>query len=125
MRPGIDPSRQTTEPLPRTTPHPPRKRFFLEVAVASVADVQAAQAGGADRLELNAALSLGGLTPSLGMLLEVRQATRLPLFVMLRPRPGAFCYSSAEFRVLLRDLDLFLSRGADGIAFGILNQDAT
>jgi copper homeostasis protein len=65
------------------------------------------------------------VTPSLGTLVEVRQATRLPLIVMLRPRPGAFCYSAAEFRVLLRDLDLVLGHGADGIAFGILNEDAT
>ncbi len=97
----------------------------MEVAVASVDDALAAESGGADRLELNAALSLGGLTPSLGTLIEVRQATKLPLFVMLRPRPAAFCYNAAEFRVLLRDLELFLSHGADGIVFGILHEDAT
>jgi len=44
---------------------------------------------------------------------------------MLRPRPGAFCYRPAEYRVLVRDLDLLLSHGADGIAFGILNENAT
>lgn len=93
--------------------------------MAAVEDAQAAQEGGGDRLELNAALSLGGLAPSLGTLIEVRPATRLPLFVMLRPRPGAFCYSSAEYRVLLRDLDLLLSHGADGIVFGVLREDAT
>lgn len=102
-----------------------RRRFFLEVAITSVEDAQVAESSGADRLELNAALSLGGLTPSLGALIEVRQATRLPLIVMLRPRPSAFCYSPMEFRVLMRDLDLLLSHGADGIAFGILNEDAT
>src|SRR3954451_999844 len=107
------------------TPGPATKRFLLEVAIASVEDAHAAEAGGADRLELNAACSLGGLTPSLGALIEVRQATRLPLFVMLRPRPGAFCYRPAEFRVLLRDLDLLLGHGADGIVFGALNEDAT
>jgi copper homeostasis protein len=107
------------------TPKPVEKRFILEVAVASVEDAQAAEAGGADRLELNAALSLGGLTPSLGTLIEIRQSTKLPLFVMLRPRPGAFCYRQAEFRLLLRDLDLVLSHSADGIVFGVLNEDAT
>ncbi len=101
VSPDVDPS----GPI---APQPARKRFLLEVAVASVEDAQAAEAGGADRLELNAALSLGGLTPSLGAFLEVRQATRLPLFVMLRPRPGAFCYRPAEYRVLRRDLDLLL-----------------
>ena len=121
----MDQPEQPAGPFPPVAPQPPRKRFLLEVAVASVADVRAAESGGADRLELNAALSLGGLTPSLGTLIEVRQATRLPLFVMLRPRPGAFCYSATEFPVLLRDLDLVLSHGADGIVFGILNDDAT
>ncbi|HZU39336.1 MAG TPA: copper homeostasis protein CutC [Gemmataceae bacterium] len=106
-------------------PLPPRQPFLLEIAVASIEDAQTAQTGHADRLELNTALSLGGLTPSLGALLEVRQASRLPLLVMLRPRPSGFCYSRAEFRVLLRDLDLVLSHGADGIVFGILNEDAT
>jgi copper homeostasis protein len=100
------------------------RRFLLEVAVASVEDALAAEGGGADRLELNAALSLGGLTPSLGALMEVRQATRLPIFVMLRPRPGAFCYRPAEFRVLLRDLDLLLAHGADGVVFAALRADA-
>jgi copper homeostasis protein len=91
MRAGSDRSRQTADSLPWVAPQPPRRRFLLEVAVASVEDARAAEAGGADRLALNAALSLGGLTPSLGALIEVRQATRLPLFAMLRPRPGAFC----------------------------------
>jgi copper homeostasis protein len=125
MRVDAGQSGQIPDFLPGIAPQSGRKRFLLEVAVASVEDAQAAESGGADRLELNAALSQGGLTPSLGTLLEVRQASRLPLIVMLRPRPGAFCYSQAEFQVLLRDLDLLLSHGADGIAFGILNEDAT
>src|SRR5205085_9798122 len=41
------------------------RRVILEVAVASLADALAAEAGGADRVELNAALPVGGLTPSL------------------------------------------------------------
>jgi copper homeostasis protein len=104
---------------------PARERLLLEVAIGSVEDALAAETGGADRLELNAALSLGGLSPSLGTLTEVKRATRLPVFVMVRPRPGAFCYKPAEYRVLLRDLELFLEHGADGVVFGILNEDAT
>jgi copper homeostasis protein CutC len=38
----------------------PPPRVFLELAVASVEDAVAAQSGGADRFELNAALALGG-----------------------------------------------------------------
>ncbi len=99
------------------------RRILLEVCIASVEDALAAQAGGADRLELNTALPLGGLTPSPGLLEEVRRAVALPLIVMARPRPGGFCYSDADFRVLCRDADLALERGADGIAFGVLTSD--
>ena len=96
---------------------------LLEVAVASVEDALAAQTGGANRLELNAALSLGGLTPSLGTLIEVKAGVSLPVLVMNRPRPGGFAYSDAEFKVMLRDADLALRHGADGIVFGILTVD--
>ncbi len=99
------------------------RRVLLEMAVASVEDALAAQAGGADRLEVNAALALGGLTPSLGTLLEVRAAVALPVLAMVRPRPGGFAYSEADFRVMQRDADLFLQHGADGIVFGILTAD--
>lgn len=98
------------------------KSVLLEVAVASVDDAVAAQAGGADRLELNSALLLGGLTPSLGMLLEVKAAVTLPIMVMVRPRSGGFTYSHADFQVMRRDVDLALQHGADGIVFGILTE---
>jgi len=102
---------------------PPSRRVLLEVPVASVEDARAAQEGGADRLELNAALSLGGLTPSLGTLIAVKATIALPVFVMIRPRPGGFAYSEADLQVMQRDADLALQYGADGIVFGILSAD--
>lgn len=97
-------------------------RILLEVCIASVEDALAAQTGGADRLELNAGLSLGGLTPSLGTLAEVKLAVALPVMVMLRPRPGGFCYSESDFNVMCRDGDFALEQRADGIVFGVLNE---
>src|SRR4051812_17119846 len=90
-------------------------KTLLEVAVASVESAQAAARGGADRLELNIPLALGGLSPSAGLLAEVREAVSLPLIVMARPRPAGFCYSASELRTLMRDIDFALSHGADGI----------
>jgi|GEM_PF-22262 len=106
---------------PMKTPHD--KRVLLEVCIASVGDAQSAQAAGADRVELNAALALGGLTPSLGTLMEVKRTVNLPVIVMIRPRSGGFAYSAADFLVMQRDIDLALEHGADGIAFGILTDD--
>jgi copper homeostasis protein len=102
---------------PRNSTNSPIK---LEVCTASVEDCVKAERGGADRVELNCALLLGGLTPSLGALRESRAAVRLPIIVMIRPRPAGFCYSRAEFTVMQRDTELALGEKADGIAFGIL-----
>lgn len=40
----------------------------VEVCAGSIADCQIAERAGADRIELNSALFLGGLTPSIGTL---------------------------------------------------------
>jgi len=97
----------------------------LEICTASAEDCVAAEQGGADRIELNCALMLGGLTPSLGCLCEALAAVRIPLIAMIRPRAGGFCYSATEFKVMQRDLELALAAGAAGITFGILNADGT
>lgn len=95
-------------------------KITLEICTASVEDCVKAERGGADRLELNCALLLGGLTPSLGALREARAAVRLPIIAMIRPRAAGFCYSRADFAVMLRDAEMALAEGADGIAFGVL-----
>jgi len=97
-----------------------RQRITLEICTASPEDCVVAEQGGADRVELNCALMLGGLTPSLGSLRESRAAVRSPLIAMIRPRAGGFCYSASEFKVMQRDVESVLAEGADGIAFGIL-----
>ena len=99
--------------------------IIIEACVASVASALEAQKGGADRLELNSALELDGLTPSSGLYKEVQTAVSLPVIVMIRPRDYGFCYSEAEFRAMQDDIDLLMALGADGIATGILQQDHT
>lgn len=98
-------------------------RVLIEVAVESVEDALAAEAGGADRLELCSALDLGGLTPSLGTYLEVRAASKLPVWVMIRPRPGDFVYSESECRVMARDVATFCDHDPAGFVFGVLDAE--
>lgn len=97
--------------------------LLLELCAAGLADCLAAQAGGADRIELNVGLELGGLTPSVGLLEVVKAAVDVPVVVMLRPRPGGFCYDEPEFRTMLRDAALLRAHGADGLAFGVLTPE--
>jgi copper homeostasis protein len=98
-------------------------RVLLEVCISSLKDALAAADGGADRLELNSALELGGLTPSLGLVTDVLQATNLPVISMIRPRGAGFCYDAGERRVMLRDAESLLGLGVAGIAFGALTSD--
>lgn len=101
------------------------RRLKLEVCVATVEDALAADAGGADRLELNTALELGGLTPPVGLIREVLTATRLPVVAMNRPRPAGFCYSAREKLQLLRDAEALLAEGVHGIAAGVIAPDSS
>ena len=101
------------------------KRDLFEVCAGSVQDCINAQLGGADRVELNSALHLGGLTPSLAMLKLVKEKTSLKVICMDRPRAAGFCYDDVEIETMFEDAKILLENGADGISFGFLNSDAT
>lgn len=92
----------------------------VEVCCGSVADALAAEEGGAGRVELNAALPLGGLTPSVAAVREVRRLTDLEVVAMARPRAGGFCYGDTDWTQLLAEVDALLAAGVHGIAFGCL-----
>lgn len=98
---------------------------MLEICCGSYYDAVQAALGGARRIELNSGLHLGGLTPSLGTLELVKERLNLKVVAMVRPRGGGFCYSDEDFEVMERDTRLLVEHGADGIAFGCLNPDAT
>ena len=100
-------------------------RILLEIIASTVLDCVAAESGGADRIELCSAVATGGLTPSLGTLIEAKKHVRIPVMVMVRPRPGGFLYSEEDFAVMRRDAALFVEYGADGIVFGCLHADGT
>ncbi len=96
------------------------RRPLLEVCASSVDDCLKSAELGADRIELNAALELGGITPSIGLVRTAVEVVPVPLIVMIRPRAGDFVYSEREFDCMLRDAACALEAGASGVAFGIL-----
>lgn len=96
---------------------------IIEVCCGSYEDALAAYHGGAKRVELNSALHLGGLTPSLGTLQLVKKNTDLKVIAMVRPRGAGFCYSEADFEVMKADAEILMKHGADGIAFGCLDEN--
>lgn len=98
---------------------------IIEICCGSYEDALAAYRGGAGRIELNSALYLGGLTPSLGTLILCKKNTDLKVIAMVRPRGAGFCYSDAEFETMKTDAELLMQNGADGLAFGCLYENGS
>lgn len=102
-----------------------REEFHFEVCANSVESCLAAREGGADRVELCAGMSEGGVTPSYG---EIVQARRLlddscRLHVIIRARGGDFCYSNMELERMESDIIMCKRLGVDGVVFGCLTPD--
>ena len=99
--------------------------YQAELCAGGIGDVLTASRFPIDRIELNSALELGGLTPSISTLVLAKKNTAVPIVCMVRPRTAGFVYSEAEIRVMFEDARMLLEHGADGIVFGFLNPDLT
>jgi len=97
---------------------------IYEVCVDSLAGVRIAGELNADRVELCADLSVGGLTPSIGTVeraLEI--AGELQVNVLIRPRPGNFTYDRDEIAIMQRDIANARKAGAAAIVVGALTDE--
>lgn len=91
--------------------------ILLEVCVDDIAGLEAAAAGGADRIELCSALSAGGLTPSAGLMARAADMD-IPVYAMIRPRSGDFIHTPAELDIMARDIEAARAAGLEGVVFG-------
>lgn len=99
-------------------------RVLLEVCVEDAAGLTAAQAGGADRVELCSLLMVGGLTPSAG-LMRLAAKSGIPTVVLIRPRAGNFVFSPEEIEVMLADIAMVREIGLAGVVLGAARPDGT
>ena len=96
---------------------------ILEICVDSLASARAAIAGGADRLELCSALSVGGLTPYAELLRQIRSERTIRIRCLVRPRAGDFLYTREEIAMMAAQMETLRKHGADGFVIGCLSAD--
>jgi len=99
--------------------------MVLEICVDSLDSVIACAEGGADRIELCASLTEGGLTPSAGVLSQARAIFQGEIAMMIRPRGGDFVYRPEEIVAMCADIELARDLGADAVVFGCLTPDGS
>lgn len=100
--------------------------MIKEVCVENFTNVPLMIERGADRIELNNDLSVGGTTPSFGVIKKTVEYTHkhdVPVIVMIRPRGGNFVYSDDELEIMINDIQICSLLGVDGVTFGCLTRE--
>lgn len=97
--------------------------LIIENCAGDVPSCLEAERGGASRVELCAALSEGGTTPSYGTVATALRCCHLPIIPIIRPRSGDFLYSETEVDVMLEDIRALRRLGVAGFSLGALTSD--
>ena len=100
------------------------KRTLLEICVEELNGVEAAAAGGADRIELCSGLALGGLSPSPSVVSKALESG-LVVHAMVRPRAGGFVYSTDEMELMIAEIRALAATGVHGVVVGATRADGS
>ena len=95
----------------------------VEVCSSSIESVIIANSAGADRIELCSGLSVGGLSPSKGLIELALKKSKIPIHCLIRPREGHFIYNKNDFETILYDVRYMKKMGVTGIVVGMINED--
>ncbi|SOE22169.1 copper homeostasis protein [Spirosomataceae bacterium TFI 002] len=97
----------------------------VEICSFSLQSSIEADQNGASRIELCGGFLEGGTTPSQGLVKEVLREVTVPVFIMIRPRGGDFCYNIHEQKVIKADIEEIKKLEPSGFVFGALNPDGS
>lgn len=99
------------------------KKYVLECCVDSVESAINAAKGGASRLELCANLIIGGTTPDVALVKEIRKYSDIRIHALIRPRFGDFCYTEHEMEIMKSQICALKEAGVEGVVIGVLDAD--
>lgn len=95
----------------------------FELCAETLQAARAAQAGGADQVELCVGLACGGITPPADLITAALQAVSIPVSILIRPRYGDFVFSISEFALMRTQIAAAARAGAAAVALGVLLPD--
>lgn len=93
-----------------------------ELCIDNYEAAKLAQELGYDSVEVNSALTLGGMTPPIGMVRKIANNLDIESMVMIRNRPAGFCYTDIEYEAMKEELEILLRENITGIVFGFLTE---
>lgn len=99
------------------------RNYILECCVDSVESAINAAKGGASRLELCSNLIIGGTTPDVALVKEIRKHTDIRIHALIRPRFGDFCYTEHEMEIMKSQICALKEAGVEGVVIGVLDEE--
>ncbi|MBQ3030390.1 MAG: copper homeostasis protein CutC [Agathobacter sp.] len=99
------------------------RRYILECCVDSVESAINAANGGTSRIELCSNLIIGGTTPDVALVKEIRKYTDIRIHALIRPRFGDFCYTRHEIEIMKSQIRALKDAGVEGVVIGVLDED--
>ena len=92
--------------------------MIIEICATTIKSVLNANRAGADRIELCSNYNVGGLTPSIEFIKEALNISKIPIHVLVRPRPGNFIYNTNEIDKMKKDIMSIMEFGINGFVVG-------
>lgn len=92
----------------------------LEICGDSLESYKLAKQFAVKRIELCSALTVGGLTPSIGLIEECAKIGGVEIHAMIRHLEGGFVYSDKDIETMKKDISNVSIAGGHGVVFGCL-----
>lgn len=93
----------------------------IEVCIETFEEAKIAAYANCNRIEVCSALTLGGLTPSIGLIESCLKLKNIESHILIRPRAGNFIYTKSELEIMKNDICRAADLGVKGVVFGCLD----
>ncbi len=94
----------------------------LEVIVDTVEDAIAAEKGGATQIAILSHYPSTGITPSFGMVVRIREITKIPILILICPHTRSYIPSAEDLNTCLYDIKAFRGLGINDFLLGFIDQ---